>query len=107
MSLFAINRSCIRKASVLWLAAALLLAQVAIAAHSHAAAGKQDVQTVELRCVFCVAGSHVPSAPSIPDIQLHRAVPTRVDVVVRHVCDIQDLISPRLTRGPPANLSVI
>jgi hypothetical protein len=102
MSLFKLHRALISKGPVLLLAAALLVAQLAIVTHSHASTGKQEGQTTDLRCAFCVAGTHLQSGPSLPVVHLHRANATRFDVAVRHVCANQVLVSPRLTRGPPS-----
>jgi hypothetical protein len=90
-----------KNSRILLMAAVLILGQLGIATHSHAASAKQDGQNVELNCAFCIAGTHLQSGPTAPTFHVPHFASVVFAVEVRHVCDIRTLISPRLTRGPP------
>jgi hypothetical protein len=98
--LFALHRT-YKRSRIILMAAMLVLAQLGIVTHSHAATDKQDGQTIELNCAFCVAGTHLQSGPRAPEFQASQTLSTDFVADVRHVCAVRSLVSPRLTRGPP------
>ena len=104
--LFTLHRTWTRS-RILLMAAMLVLAQLGIVTHAHTALGKQDGQSVELSCAFCSAGTHVQSGPSEPALTTPQTFATFFVADVRHVCAVQSLISPRLTRGPPRSTTCI
>jgi len=83
------------------MAAMLLVAQLGIATHPLHASGKQDGQNVEVTCAFCIAGAHWQSPPTAPAFHVDSVTRSDVAIVVRNVCAVRSLITPRLTRGPP------
>lgn len=91
----------VRSSRMVLLACVLFLAQIGIVMHPMHAYGKQDGQTVESTCAFCFVGTHLEVAPKTPRIHLDRDAQPLADVLLRHVCDVSFLVSPRLTCGPP------
>jgi len=83
------------------LAFVLLVAQLGVATHSLHLDAKQDGQKVELTSAFCIAGSHLGAAPTAPVISLDGFSHPVIVAVVRHVCELSLLATPRSTRGPP------
>jgi hypothetical protein len=101
MTVLRFHRSLLTTTRVLLMAAMLLFAQLGIASHPLHASGKQDGQTVEVTCAFCIAGTHLQSAPSALVLHLDKSVAVVVDDSVHSVCEVLPLVTPQLTRGPP------
>lgn len=95
------HRSWFRTSRIVLLAMALLFAQLGVA--SHPLHGGGEGQKVELNCAFCAAGVHLQTGSDAPTLNHYEFSFHVVETEFRHVCHAAFVVSPRLTRGPPAS----